>query len=162
MQYRLVAVPLDQLRDLANSVRPTSLAFAAEADSLPPDFVASASLKLIEEEGGPSWCTTYYIVRDEDNTIVGSGCFKHLPVEGSVEIGYGVAPAARKRGAATQAVREFTKLAFLHGIVSVLAEVATENTESSRVLESAGFVLVGSREDQEDGLVGIWAARGEA
>ena len=162
MQYRLVAVPLDQLRDLSKSVRPTSLAFLVEEDSLPPDFVASASLKLLEDEGRPSWCTTYYIVRSEDNTIVGSGCFKRLPVEGSVEIGYGVAPAARKRGAATQAVKEFTKLAFLNGMVRVLAEVEAENSASARVLESSKFVVIGSREDPEDGLVSIWAARSEA
>ena len=162
MQYRLEAVPLDQLRDLSNSVRPTSLLFAAEEDSLPPDFVASASLKLLEAEGGPSWCTTYYIVREEDNTIVGSGCFKSLPVEGSVEVGYGVAPVARKRGAATQAVKEFVRLAFLNGMVRVLAEVEAENSASARVLESAGFRLVGSREDPEDGLVGIWAVSGDA
>jgi [ribosomal protein S5]-alanine N-acetyltransferase len=162
MQYRLVAVPPDQLRELAKSERPSTLAFAAEEDSLPPHFVASASLKLIERDGGPSWCTTYYIVRSQDNTIVGSGCFKHLPVEGCVEIGYGVAPTARRLGAATQAVKAFVALAFENGMALVLAEVEAENSVSVRVLESAGFALVGSREDPEDGLVGIWAASSEA
>jgi predicted acetyltransferase len=162
MQYRLAAVPLDQLRELSSSSRPTNLSFAVEEDSLPPDFVATESLKLIEREGGPSWCTTYYIVRSEDNTIVGSGCFKRLPVDRSVEIGYGVAPAARRRGAATQAVREFVKVAILNGMAQVLAEVEAENTASARVLVSAGFTLIGSREDPEDGLVGIWAASGDA
>jgi RimJ/RimL family protein N-acetyltransferase len=124
--------------------------------------VATESLKLIENQGGPSWCITYYILRSEDNTIVGSGCFKRLPFEGSVEIGYGVAPAARRRGAGTQAVKEFVKLACINGIAQVLAEVEAENTASARVLASAGFKLVGSRKDPEDGLVGIWAASGDA
>lgn len=162
MQYRLAAVPIDQLRELSSARRPTNLAFAVEEDSLPPDFVAIESLKIIESEAGPSWCTTYYIVRSEDNTIVGSGCFKRLPVDRSVEIGYGVAPVARRRGAATQAVKEFVKLAFLNGMAQVLAEVEAENTASASVLASAGFKLVGSREDPEDGLVGIWAASSDA
>ena len=162
MQYWLSAVPINQLRDLSNSIRPTSLSFSAEEDSLPPDFVARASLQHVEAEGGPGWCTTYYIVRDEDKKIVGSGCFKSLPREGSVEVGYGIAPSARRRGAATQAVKEFVEIAFCNGMVRVFAEVEAENQASARVLHAAGFVLVGSREDEEDGTVGIWAVKRDA
>lgn len=57
---------------------------------------------------------------------------------------------------------EFVRVATVNGMSRAVAEVEAEYTVSARVLESAGFGLVGSRKDAEDGLVGIWAAGGDA
>ena len=162
MQYELVPVSLVQLRELANSMTPATLAFEAEDHSLPPDFVAAESLRQIEDEGCPDWCSTYLILRLSDKKIVGSGCFKRAPSQGSVEIGYGIAATARNRGAATQAVKNFVSLALRNGMVRVTAEASPDNPASTKVLQNAGFMCVGRRVDEKDGPVDLWAATGEA
>lgn len=155
--FRVEPLARAPLRSLAASVPPHGLASAALADAWPPAFVAAASLRHLEQDGGPDWCTTYLVVRRADDTVVGSACFKALPVQGAVEIGYGIAEAARGQGAATQAVRALVRIAGLQGLQQVLAEVAADNAASARVLQKAGFALVGAREDAEDGLLGQWA-----
>ena len=162
MTYQLLPIPLSQLRELSIPIAPTTLGFDVEGEALPPAFVAAASLELIEGQGGPAWCSTYYILRCSDMRIVGSGCFKRTPYLNSVEIGYGIVPTARNSGAATQAVKDFVSLAFRNGLVCVTAEVTPENLASIKVLEKAGFSCVGSRVDDEDGLVQQWAVAKDA
>lgn len=162
MQYALLPVSLAQLRDLANSITPATLSFEVEDDSLPPDFVAAESLRQIEDEGCPDWCSTYLILRLSDMKVVGSGSFKRAPCEGSVEIGYGIAAVARNRGAATQAAKSFVSLALRNGMVRVTAEASPDNPASTKVLQNAGFKSVGSRVDEEDGPVNLWVAGGDA
>lgn len=57
-----------------------------------------------------------------------------------VEIGYGLAPAARGRGYATEAVRALVEYAASQGVTEVVAETDLDNDASMRVLIKSGFV----------------------
>jgi predicted O-methyltransferase YrrM/GNAT superfamily N-acetyltransferase len=77
--------------------------------------------------------------------------------EGSVEIGCGLAPAARGRGVATAAVGLLLdELRADPAVRRVTAQTVLANAASRRVLEKNGFALVGLSHDDEDGdlLVG--------
>lgn len=81
--------------------------------------------------------------------LVGTISLMHLH-EGMAEIGYWAHPAARGRGAMTEAVRLACRHAFIAaedgglGLDRVHATVAVDNTASRHVLESAGFTMVGT------------------
>lgn len=77
------------------------------------------------------------------NAVVGDAGFKGRPNhDGTVEIGYGIAPAHRDRGYATEAVRSLVDWAFTHPEVKrVVAECAPDNPASTRVLDKSGFRL---------------------
>ncbi len=60
-----------------------------------------------------------------------------------VELGYAVAPGARGRGVATEALRQLTQWAFDQGMLRVVALISTDNPASSRVAEKAGYTLEG-------------------
>jgi RimJ/RimL family protein N-acetyltransferase len=71
---------------------------------------------------------------------------------GTADIGYWVAPWARRRGAASTAVRELVRAASAMGNVRFLAALIAEtNTASRRVVESAGFAPVGPTGTGADG-----------
>lgn len=82
-------------------------------------------------------------VNRETNVIVGDAGFKGRPDRaGTLEIGYGTAPAYRRRGYATEAVRSLVDWAFTHPEVKrVVAECAPDNPASTRVLDKTGFRL---------------------
>ncbi len=133
-----------------------------EPDAMPPAFVASRALQLAAVGHPLPWATTFLIVNDEDARIVGGCGFKTAPTDGRVEIGYGVAPSAQGRGAASQALQQLVHSAFKAGATEVLAEVAPSNHASTRVVQKAGFVDVGSRVDHENELVVQWIKRSAA
>lgn len=91
-------------------------------------------------------------------TMVGGGGFKGLPtLEGVVEIGYGLAPAYRGLGLATEAARALAAWAYQQpGVRLVMAHTLPESNASTRVLERAGFAHVGDVIDPEDGPVWRW------
>ncbi len=61
------------------------------------------------------------------------------PTEGDVEIGFGLAPAARGQGYATEAVAALVEHAHARGVGAVLAECAVGNSASMGVLRRCGF-----------------------
>lgn len=73
--------------------------------------------------------------------VIGELGWKGGPgVDGTVEIGYGLAPAYRGRGYATEAVTGFVDWASRRpGVRRVVAETLADNVPSRRVLEKAGF-----------------------
>lgn len=72
--------------------------------------------------------------------LIGGAGFKGAPNEtGMVEIGYGLAPQARGRGFATEAVRALVFHAFARGATAVTAEVDVGNEASARVVAACGF-----------------------
>jgi RimJ/RimL family protein N-acetyltransferase len=89
--------------------------------------------------------TNYQIVRKLDGTVVGDCGFHGVPdAHGTVEVGFGVAPAARGRGYAAEAVEALIGFALLqHGVRRVQAETTRGNTASRRTLEKAGMRLTG-------------------
>lgn len=118
--------------------------------ALPPAFVAERSLRQLDAGKRAAWCSTFLIVRDADSTVVGACGFKDEPVDGCVEIGYGVAPACRKQGIAMAAVSALVEIAFDSDEVHVvLAQVNPENVGSFRAVQALGFEAGGTVIDDD-------------
>jgi len=162
MTFSLLQLSKTELEALAASRVPESLEDRIEKESMPPAFVACRSLELAAAGHPAPWSTTFLIVNNEDARIVGSCGFKTVPSGGRVEVGYGVAPTARGRGAATEALQLLTHRAFEAGATEVLAEVAPTNHASTRVVQKLAFEEVGARVDKENEYVVQWAKRSEA
>jgi uncharacterized protein YhfF len=73
----------------------------------------------------------------------------HHITDGVATVGYWVAPWARRRGAASTAMRILPSIAARLGAVrSVRATIAETNTASRRTAERAGFALAGTSDDR--------------
>lgn len=86
-----------------------------------------------------------FAVVDADGTLVGSfGLVRMNPPEGVAEVGYWVAPAARRRGVARRAATAVTQWA-LHdvGFARVELLASAENAGSRRVAVRTGFTQEG-------------------
>ncbi len=91
--------------------------------------------------------TMYMIRRASDGIAIGGlGFFGPPDDAGRVEVGYGLVPAARGIGFATEAVQAAVQVAAAHGATSIAADTDTGNQASQRVLVKAGFVEI--RRDQ--------------
>lgn len=103
----------------------------------------------------PEWHGPYghrQLVERATGLVVGSMGLFWPPVDGSVELGYGVVPSVRGRGYAPEAVCRLTEHAFTApGVRRVRATVDLVNPPSARVLEKAGFRRAGT--DLEQGTV---------
>jgi [ribosomal protein S5]-alanine N-acetyltransferase len=159
MPFSLLRLEASQLREIAQSRVPQEFALRTEEHALPPAFVATRALEMLDVGQPALWASTYLIVRTPDERIVGGCGFKTVPKDGRVEIGYGVAPACRNQGAASAAVRLLVQAAFDGGAGEVLAEVSPENLASTAVVRRAGFVRAGSRHDAEGDYVVQWVRR---
>jgi [ribosomal protein S5]-alanine N-acetyltransferase len=161
MAFALLQLSKTALEALAASRVPEGLEGRGEPDSMPPAFVAARSLELAAAGHPAPWSTTFLIVSNEHARIVGACGFKTVPLNGRVEVGYGVSPSEQGRGAATAALELLLQRAFEAGAIEVLAEVAPTNHASTRVVQKAGFEKVGSRVDNEGDFVVQWAKRSE-
>ncbi|MBQ9873449.1 MAG: GNAT family N-acetyltransferase [Thermoguttaceae bacterium] len=85
--------------------------------------------------------------------MIGRFGFKGEPIDGEAEICYGIDPAFRGRGFATEAIRALVDWGWtrrdLRGLV---AETLKENAASRRVLTKCGFAVVGEERPDEDAL----------
>ncbi|MBF4510907.1 GNAT family N-acetyltransferase [Plantibacter sp. VKM Ac-2885] len=87
---------------------------------------------------------TLYVIRDADVTAVGGlGFFGPPDSDGRVEFGYGLVPAARGVGLATEAVVGALAFAAAHGAERAAAETDVTNVASQRVLLKAGLAETG-------------------
>jgi RimJ/RimL family protein N-acetyltransferase len=94
-----------------------------------------------------------------DGEVVGLCGFKAIPTaDGSVEIGYGVAPERQRRGHATEAVHLLIAEARELGVRVIRAETESGNVPSERVLERNQFLAVGCRR-VEGGTFRDWELR---
>jgi len=162
MPFSLLQLSRTAIEALAASRVPEGLEDRVEDEAMPPAFVAARAIDLAAAGHPAPWSTTFLIVDDEDSRIVGGCGFKTVPRNGRVEVGYGVAPTARGRGAATEALRLLVYKAFEAGAIEVLAEVAPTNLASTRVVRKAGFEKVGTRVDDDNEFVVQWSKRSDA
>ena len=105
-------------------------------------------------DAAQGWGTWLAVAQGE---VVASLAVKDVPRDGSVEVGYGTAPARRGRGHATAALGLVLAELAEKGLRRVTAETAVDNPASGRVVAKAGFQQVGSRNDPEDGALILWA-----
>jgi RimJ/RimL family protein N-acetyltransferase len=111
-------------------------------------------------ESENAWGTLLFVL-DEPRTLVGLGGYKGGPSEeGVVEIGYALAPAFRRRGLATEAVRQMVLRGFSDPRVRAIdAHTLANLNPSARILEKAGFQKIGDYEDLDDGSIWHWRLR---
>jgi len=114
--------------------------------------------KAEAERRSPSVFGSYFFLIEEPRTLVGMGGFKGDPTDdGSVEIGYAIAPPYQNQGLATRAVEELKARAFADPRVrAIVAHTLPVRTPSSRVLEKTGFAMLAERQDPEVGAVWLW------
>jgi len=87
----------------------------------------------------------YQIV--EDGAVIGGIGFHSPPLDGVVEVGYGVVEGARGRGVAKQALLMIIEVARAAGVSAVVGRTSDDNVASIRVMESAGMVRTGRDPD---------------
>lgn len=106
-----------------------------ESGALP--FLAD---ELARDPALAEWGMHLFIQRQE-GIIIGTSGFKGRPLtDGSVEVGYGIAPAYQGRGYATEGVRALVEWALAQPTVArVIADCLPENHRSARVLTKVGF-----------------------
>lgn len=118
--------------------------------------VVRARDTVARDPGGTLWGTRFFVC-DDPPTLVGWGGFKGPPQDGTVEIGYAVAPGWRGRGVANAAVRALLGEAWAApGVEAVVAQTLAEPNASVRVLEKAGFAKEGERDDTSVGALWRW------
>ncbi len=111
-------------------------------------IAVEAFLRQVSISGGPGPYGVYQLVRQTDSLVLGDIGF-HAPPDraGTVTVGYGLAPAARGHGYATEALRGVIGWALEQpGVRRVEADTAHGNLASRRVMERAGMRFV----DQND------------
>ncbi len=102
-------------------------------------------------------CRSHWLIIDGVE-VVGLCGFKRPPgLSGEAEIGYGIAKSCRNRGYATRAVGLMLDRGRREGASTLVAETTVSNPASQRVLERNGFYRRGTRRDDEDGDLLIWA-----
>jgi len=141
---RLLLTPLT--RDIARQVASGERSGAWAEDYPTEGDLVIAGLLLADPTGAePGPWGSYQVVERGTGLAVGGVGFKGPPRDGAVEVGYGLAPSARGRGLATEAVRALVELALADPEVAVVeAEVQAGNHASERVLLRAGFTPAGA------------------
>lgn len=111
----------------------------------PPDWVCTwrqrfvdhddrENFALVDETRGQhagfvGWAVRFAINRDDS----------------SLEIGYAVAPWARGRGVATQALASLTRTSLGEGFQRIVLQIQTANLASQRIAEKVGYTLEGTQ-----------------
>ncbi|MFD8985191.1 GNAT family N-acetyltransferase [Streptomyces sp. NPDC059564] len=105
---------------------------------------AERYLRVLAGSGDPAPYGAYEIQRRADGLLIGGAGFHGPPgADGRVTVGYGLVPAARGHGYATEALRALLEHARRHGAAGVAGDTDRENTGSQRVMAAAGMRPVG-------------------
>ena len=115
-------------------------------DTWPHEFMDEAALRFVlrrleEHTGDMGWWLNFVVLReDHGRTLIGSAGYKGPPVNGMVEVGYGIVADRRRQGYASEAVRGLLRNAFARSDVDrVIAETYPSLIGSIGVLEHCGF-----------------------
>ena len=132
------------------------------------DFVSGPEVSKAFLEGlqvataRDEWKDGFGVVHRAENTLIGLCSFGGPPLDGTVEISYGIAPSYRGRGFATEAAKMLVQRALTSGRVRTLrAHTLPEHNASTKVLEKCGFTLQEEALHAEDGLIWRWELRAE-
>lgn len=122
-----------------------------------PEALPVLCASYAEHPNGQAWGSLFF-VEPHASVLVGLGGFKGPPTSDAiVEIGYAIAPAFRRQGLATDAVRQMVRRAFEAAIVrAVDAHTLGHVNASTRVLEKAGFRKIAEANDSDHGAVWHW------
>ncbi|MFI8965125.1 GNAT family N-acetyltransferase [Streptomyces sp. NPDC053493] len=104
-------------------------------------------LRGAAERGDPGDFRAYEIRLRDGGTAVGGIGFHGPPDEhGIATVGYGLVPAVRGRGYASEALRGLVDRARAAGAAGVRGDADLDNTASHRVMEAAGLLCDGEDE----------------
>jgi ribosomal-protein-alanine N-acetyltransferase len=129
-------------------------------------FLAYRLEQMRRDPAVQRWLARAVVVPDAGRLMVGSAGFHGEPGVNSadaadaVELGYGILPAHRGRGYATEAVEGLLGWARTQGIRHFVASVAPDNAPSLAIIRKLGFVRTGEHIDPEDGLEHVFELRG--
>lgn len=99
----------------------------------------------------------YFFLDDATGLLVGSGGYAGPPADRSVEIGYEIAPAHRRRGFASAAASRLVEAAFATSDVDrVVAHTLAGDPASAGVLEAVGFARAETITHPEQGEIRRW------
>jgi RimJ/RimL family protein N-acetyltransferase len=116
------------------------------------DYPTEFSVGVAQAVGTGSPLGPFFIHRADDDVVVGE-IGSGFEGDGVVQIGYAVVRSGWGRGYATAAVRELVELARRDPrIERIIAHHPLDRPASGRVLEKAGFRLVGEIEDEHEGI----------
>jgi RimJ/RimL family protein N-acetyltransferase len=116
---------------------------------LPPEFIAQFVLPTAHLQS--AWLG-FAVLRDQ--IVVGSGYYRNHPVDGMIEIGYGIAPSFQRQGCATRLTHCLVNYAEQSPEVrTVRAHTLPDGIASQTVLLKNDFKFAGIFEDPEDGTV---------
>lgn len=108
---------------------------------------AGGFLDGVAERGDPGAYRPYAIRLLADGTTVGGIGFHGPPdADGVVTVGYGLVPAARGRGYASESLRALIARAREAGAGAVRGDADLDNIPSQRVMEAAGMTYEGEDE----------------
>lgn len=123
---------------------PTDVRVAAD---YPTEF--SAGVGQQTDQSGP--LGPFFIHRADDDVVVGE-IGGAVVAPGTVEIGYAVVASCWGRGYATDAVRALVEKArAIAGVERIVGHTPLDRPASARVLEKAGFALIGEENDEHEG-----------
>ena len=101
-----------------------------------------------------SWAHAFRVVHRDTGSVVGSCSFKGPPVNGVVEIAYGINPDGQGEGYATEVAQALVDYASSCDEVRLIrAHTLPDAGASKRVLTKCGFQYVDETLDPEDGTV---------
>lgn len=121
---------------------------ALDAEILDPNVSRAIGIKL-EKMGRRSidehpWLTYWLVVERIAGKGIGFAGFKGGPdSQGECELGYGLAPSARGKGYATEAVGALCAGAFNHPELKAITATTVTNPDSNRVLVKLGAEMLG-------------------
>lgn len=118
---------------------------------------AGGYLAAVAKSGDTQPFGNYQIRRRQDGYPIGGiGFFGPADEHGGVTIGYGLAPSARGKGYASEALRELLRFARARGVISVAADTTHDNVASQRVMTAVGMRLIAEDEQLKYYKI-VWA-----
>ncbi len=117
------------------------------ADDYPTEFSTGVAQAL----DGERQYGSFLVHRADDDLVVGEIGAAFVDEAGTLEIGYAIVESERGRGHATAAVRAL--VAEARGtpeVRRIVAHAPLDRPDSARVLEKAGFALVGETDDVDE------------
>lgn len=109
--------------------------------------------QIARDPGSARWIARA-AVAEPGGAVVGHGGFHGPPdADGTVEVGYSVDPAYRRRGYAKAMLAALLERARAEPAVRVVrASISPDNVASLATIAGFGFVRVGEQWDEQDGL----------
>ncbi len=134
-RLRLHALSADEAETLEGGGLPAGWTYARDYPL--PDTKDGVGLYL---RHGDRVYGFHFVVRREDERVIGEIGFVSPPRGGAVTIGYAIVPSARRRGYATEAIFALTEWALEQpGVENVRAQTLPDNEVSVKALLRAGF-----------------------